>query len=302
MPAPKFLITLRRKLPRPPSWNERNLAKKKMRNFGPSSRKCPTDNNRSRPSGIGATKPVVSGNLTPANEVHVHVMVGMPFAVDANKSQMIHTPDQHHANATTICHKFSSVVQEPIQICRCQQPLDSIQQLSTRRVNHSQEYQCDMYYRNPQMIDRYQQANIDHCSQFIHYHQQPVCATDKTTGTASLITSEQNYLGTKVSSLSPVPNTFSTCMPLPGPLCLLDEDGSGVDDTCNVQGFDANIIIQARKDAIEAAVKLFGAKHPNTIFAIQSMQEQCDPNRRLSSSTYTSESLERRDNFHYIAT
>ena len=120
--------------------------------------KCLTDNSSPRHSSIGA-----SGHLTPANEVSVSA--GTPFAGDVINYQMIHKPDQHQANATTICHEFVPVVQESIQICRCQQPLDSIQlqHLSTGRVCHSQEYQCDMYCHNSpqQVIDRYQHTNID---------------------------------------------------------------------------------------------------------------------------------------------
>ena len=279
MPASKFLITLRRKLSRSP-WNERKAAIKKRRNFDPSSRQCPTDtcisNSSPRHSSIGA-----SGHLTPANEVSVSA--GTHVSGDVINYRMIHKPDQHQANATTVCHEFVPVVQEStgIQKCsRCQQPLDSIQlqHLSTGRVYHSQEYQCDMYYHNfpQQVIDSYQHTNIDRCSQLMQHHEQPVhvCATDKTTDTLAFIEPE-----TKMSSLSPVPITFS--MPPPGPFCLEEEEEE--EDGGDEPG--AINIIQAQKDAVRAAAKLFGAEHPNTIFAIQSMQKQCNSTRSQSANT-----------------
>ena len=70
-------------------------------------------------------------------------------------------------------------------------------------------------------------------------------------------------------------------MPPPGPFCLEEEEEE--EDGGDEPG--AINIIQAQKDAVRAAAKLFGAEHPNTIFAIQSMQKQCNSTRSQSANT-----------------
>ena len=47
-------------------------------------------------------------------------------------------------------------------------------------------------------------------------------------------------------------------------------------------------ILQARKEAIEATVKLMGANHPDTLLAIQSMQKHCRNGREAAASFYSS--------------
>ena len=135
-----------------------------------------------------------------------------------------------------------------------------------------------MYYHNfpQQVIDSYQHTNIDRCSQLMQHHEQPVhvCATDKTTDTLAFIEPE-----TKMSSLSPVPITFSR--PPPSPFRLKEEGEDGGDEPSAIN------IIQTQKDAVEAAAKLFGAEHPNTIFAIQSMQKQCNSTRSRSANMHS---------------